>query len=460
MLNRQGFKEPRMANQNSDHSPFQSLRSFLAHLGEKGELIRITREVSPKFELAAVVKSIQDTVNKAVCFEDVKGFNGTIASNLCGSHRNIGLALSSDPNSLATAWARKSEGFGAFDYKSCSKATLDLGRLRLNELPGIVFHEKDAGPYITSGIVLSKNPETGKVNLSFHRIQMTGTEELGIRLSPSGHLFANQKICEDQGKPLECAILVGSSPLIMLSAATTMSSSESELDLASHLLGKPWPLRKCHTVDLEVPEDTEIVLEGEILPHVRRTEGPFGEWMGFYVAPSPNHVFKVKDMFAQERPIHYAIIAGSKEEIMLTVVPIAGSILRAVKTFVPSVIDVVCWPMPQFCVIKMKKRYQGEEHRALLAALGAELNRILYVVVVDEDVDIYNPSDVLWAISTRCRPDQDVFIVPGVPSFARDPFRRHWGRVGIDATVPFELTKEFERKKIPFPEDVKWEDYI
>jgi len=141
-------------------------------------------------------------------------------------------------------------------------------------------------------------------------------------------------------------------------------------------------------------------------------------------------------------------------------VPISGSIFKAIRTFVPSVLDVVCWPMLRFCVIKMRKQATGEERKALLAALGAELNRILYAVVVDEDVNIHDPVDLIWAISTRCRPDRDIFIIPEVPSSSRDPFQRHWGRVGIDATVPQELVKEFERKRIPGSEGVRWEDYI
>lgn len=449
-----------MSNLISNDSPFQSLRSSLSFLGEKGELIRITRKVSPKFELAAVIQSVQQTVNKAICFENVEGFNGTIASNLCGSYQNIALMLSSDPHHIASTWATKCEKFGGFDYYTSSKSAIEMKKLSLKELPEIIFHDKDAGPYITGGVVLAKNPETGKINLSFHRVQMTGADELGIRLSPSGHLFAIQKVSEDQGKPLECAILIGNSPLIMLAAATTMSSSESELDLASHLLGKPWPLRSCQTIDLAIPEDTEIVIEGEIVPNLQRMEGPFGEWMGYYVPATPNHVFKVKGVFKGEKAIYYAVLAGSNEEITLTGIPIAGSILKAIKVFVPSVVDVVCWPTIQFCVIKIKKQMEGEEHKALLAALGAELNRILYAIVVDEDVDIYNPSDVIWALSTRCRPDKDIFIIHNVPSFARDPFQRHWGRVGIDATVPLELVKEFERKKISVPGRVRWEDYV
>ena len=439
---------------------FQSLRTSLAFLDRRGGLIHMTRKVSPKLELAAVIQNVQKTVKKAVLFENVEGFDGTVASNLCGSYSNIALALSSDPHRISNTWASVCDKTGGYDYPVRSKMPADIRELAIKDIPPTVYHDKDAGPYITAGIALAKNPETGKVNLSFHRIQMTGKDELGIRLSPSGHLYANHKLGEKRGESLECAILIGNSPLLMLAAATTLSSEVSELDLASRLLGRPWPLRRCQTLDLAVPEDTEIVIEGEILPHTLRDEGPFGEWMGYYTLVAPNHVFKVKAIYGRRNPVYYAIVAGSCEELTVTGVPIAGSIFKAVKVFVPSVLDIVCSPTLQLCVVKVKKQMDGEEHKALLAALGAELNRILYAVVVDEDVDIYDPSDVFWAISTRCRPDKDIFIIPGVPSFARDPSQRHWGRVGIDATVPLALVQEFERKKTSVPAKVRWEDYV
>jgi len=443
---------------NTEH--FRSLRSALSFLDQRGELIRIARKVSPRFELAAVVQDIQKTVNKAVLFENVEGFQGTVASNLCGSYSNIALALSSDAHGISNTWASRCEKIGQFEHPVRSGMPSDVRELTMQDIPAVVYHDKDAGPYMTAGIVLAKNPETGKVNLSFHRIQMTGTDELGIRLTPSGHLYANYRLSEERGRGLECAVLIGNSPLLMLAAATTLSSEVSELDLASQLSGRPWPLRRCITLDLAVPEDAEFVIEGEILPHTLRDEGPFGEWMGYYTLVAPNHVLKVKRVSGRVNPVYYAIIAGSGEELAVTGVPLAGSILTAVRVFVPSVLDIVCWPTLQFCVIKMKKRADGEEHKALLSALGAELNRILYAVVVDEDVDIYDPSDVIWAISTRCRPDKDIFIIPGVPSFARDPSERHWGRVGIDATVPVALAKQFERKKTSLPGKVRWEDYV
>ena len=442
-------------------SPFQSLRSSLSFLEEKGELLRITRKVKPEFELAAVIESVQKTINKAVYFESVEGCEGGVASNLCGSYQRIAYMLSCDTRSIAGTWMSRFGTFKKQEHPVRSKASYETKPFHVSDLPALVFHEKDGGPYITAGIVLVKDQNTGTINLSFHRAHLTGTDELGFRMGTlSGHLFMNQKMNEAQGKPLECAILIGSSPLLMLAATTTMSSSESELDLAAHLLGAPWPMRKCRTMDLDIPEDTEVVIEGEILPNERRMEGPFGEWMGFYTARAPQHVFKVRTIYGRNNPVYYGILPASTEDVVLQGVPIAGSMLKAIRVFVPSVSDVVVWPNLRFCVIQIKKEMDGQERKALLAALGAELNRILYAVIVDEDVDIRNPSDVIWAISTRCRPDRDIFIIPEVPSSTRDPFQRHMGRMGIDATVSLELAKEFERKKIPMSEHVRWEDYV
>jgi 4-hydroxybenzoate decarboxylase len=124
------------------------------------------------------------------------------------------------------------------------------------------------------------------------------------------------------------------------------------------------------------------------------------------------------------------------------------------------VLDVTCFPLLQFCAIKLRKTAEGQANRAILAALGSEMNRVLYCVAVDEDVDVHNWSDVLWAIATRCRPDRDLFQIPGVPSFARDPHKLHWGRVGIDATKPLEPVADFERKKTPGLEEIDLAAYI
>jgi len=135
-------------------------------------------------------------------------------------------------------------------------------------------------------------------------------------------------------------------------------------------------------------------------------------------------------------------------------------VYNGVRNWVSGLRDVTCFPLLQFCAIKLAKASEGQPQRAIVAAFGAEMNRLLYCVVVDEDVDIHDWSDVLWAMATRCRPDQDIFQIPGVPSFARDPHQMHWGRLGVDATKPLEHAAEFERKKTPGLSSLKLEDYL
>jgi len=219
-------------------------------------------------------------------------------------------------------------------------------------------------------------------------------------------------------------------------------------------------MRRFERANVDVPATAQFVIEGEILAGVRRPEGPYGDWLEYYVPVTDNHVFKVTRVLARKDAVYYGILSASTEEITTSGVPISGGIYRAVRAWVPSVRDVCCYPAMQFCVVQMAKEYEGQPRKAMLAAFGAEMTRVLYCVVVDEDVNIHDPADVIWAISTRCRPDQDIFQIPGVPSAARDAHERYWGRLGIDATRPLQWPEEFERKRIPGSADVRLEDYL
>ena len=143
-------------------------------------------------------------------------------------------------------------------------------------------------------------------------------------------------------------------------------------------------------------------------------------------------------------------------------VPIAANIYKIVKGAIPSVIDVACLPHVYHSVVKMKQEFEGQARQAALAALSCDPSQTKICTVVDPDVDIHNPLDVSWAITTRCCPDTGVFIVPNIPSFRRDPFRTHWGKMGIDATMPLseEAASDFQRTRIPGVENIKLEDYL
>jgi UbiD family decarboxylase len=422
-------------------------------------LLIVRREVDPKFELNAVVRKIQDGPNLPVFFERVRGSRYPVVSNTLGNYGIVAHLLGVELDGVAARWAELTAG-GAHITDEYPADSADIEDISLADIPHITFSEKDAGPYLTAGIIVARDPETNVANLSYHRMQICSNSELRCRLSTSGDLFRIQQKMEKRGEPLKAVVAIGVPPAIMLGGATTISPTISEYDFAARIAGKRFPLRPSPSLGLPVPVSTEFLIEGEILPGVRRPEGPFGEWMDYYVPATDNHVFCVQRVSARKDAIFYAISAGSKEEITMSAIPIAGTVYGGVKTWVSGLRDVTCFPLVQFCAIKLAKASEGQPQRAIVAAFGAEMNRLLYCVVVDEDVNIHDWSDVLWAMATRCRPDQDIFQIPGVPSFARDPHRMHWGRLGIDATKPQEHASDFERKKTPGMDSLNLEDYL
>jgi UbiD family decarboxylase len=439
----------------------RDFRGYLAALEESGQVVRIQKSVESRFELAAVTRHIQKTTNLPVIFQNVSGTDFAVASNAYGNYGILARLLGTEVSGVAKRW---SEMTSAPDGQDLAPAPDDgppaVNPIALSDVPHLIFCEKDAGPYITAGVVLARDPESGVVNLSYHRMQIISETELRMRLSRSGDLYRFQQKAESGKQALEVAVLIGCSPAVALAGAAPLAAGTSELALAERFAGRRMALRPCEEVKLNVPVDVEFVIEGAILPDVRRPEGPFGEWMDFYVPVTDNHVLEVRRVTARENAVFHAVLSGSPEELTLSAIPNAALIYQAVRAFDPYVVDVACHPFVQFVVIKMKKQYEGQPQKAMLGAMGAETNRMLDCVVVDEDVDIHDLSDVVWAMTSRCRPDRDIFQVPNVPSFARDPHEVHWGRLCVDATAPLEWAEEFARKRYPGLESVRLEDYL
>lgn len=435
-----------------------SLRAFLEALENKGQLLTVEREVDPKFELNAVIRKVQAGPNLPILFKKVKGFRYSVVSNTLGNPEIIASSIGVEKKSLAARWAALTSSMEPTE-REFPKSSAEYEEISLADVPHLTFSEKDAGPYLTASSIVARDPDTGVVNLSYHRMQIISDTELRCRLSTSGDLYRIQQSAEKRGQPLQAVVAIGLPPAVMLGAATTIGPARSEYDFAAKVAGARFPLMETAN-GLPVPDSTEFLIEGEIIPHERRQEGPFGEWMDYYVQPTDNHVFKVTRVLARKNAIFYAISAGSMEELAMSAIPIAGEIFNKVQTWVPAVRDVSCFPLLQYCAVQISSAPHGQANRAILAALGAEMNRVLYCVVVDEDVDIHNFHDVLWAMATRCRPDRDIMIIPGVPSFARDPHKMHWGRVGIDATKPIEHPKDFERKRTPGLSEIDLSKYL
>jgi UbiD family decarboxylase len=327
-------------------------------------------------------------------------------------------------------------------------------------LPLITYHEKDAGPYFTSAIFLAREPDSGVPNLSFHRSMFVSDRELRVRLGSSHDLARYQQKAELRGRPLEAALLIGVPPEIFLSACYSLPYEANELELAAKLAGRPLPMRRCQTIDLMVPAHAEIVVEGRFLPNVRRPEGPFGEFLGAYVPEGLNHVFEVLAVTRRTDAIFHSITCGTPEDLCPLEALTAARVYEHVSRVVAGVLDVSTRPNCMITIVKIQQQYDGHGKHALLAALGSNMDFNKVCIVVDADVDIRDLNDVMWAYLTRGPADQRAFILERIPGFYRDEFKDHWGRLAIDATMPWGRTEEFARKRIPGEDAVDLSQYV
>jgi UbiD family decarboxylase len=435
------------------------MRAYLEALLAAGRVRVIEREVSGTFELAAVTHRSQQESEDALLFDKVAGARHRVATNLFGSRQRLVDLLPGRAPGFCQRWTALMAAPAPAPHMVAEAS--DLEALQLGDLPAITYFEKDAGPYITAGVLLARDPASGVANLSFHRGQLAGEREIRIRLGDSHHLTRYQETAEQAGEALEAAILIGPPPEIVLAAAAPVPFAESELDVAAKIARKPLAMRRCRTIALDVPAESEIVIEGRILPGVRRPEGPFGEFMGYYVPQGDNHVFEVSAVVARRDAIYHALLCGSPEDMRLLELAVATRVYEALLAAnVRGVIDVACAPMIMSTVVQIEQQYEGHARQVLLTAMGANHDWSKSVFVVDEDVDIGDFDDVWWAYLTRGRADRRALVIPDVPGFYRDAEKDHWGRIGIDATCPFGRKAEFARKRIPGAAGIRLADYL
>ncbi|HET7341884.1 MAG TPA: UbiD family decarboxylase [Methylomirabilota bacterium] len=426
------------------------MREYMERLRARGELLEVTREVQARHELAAVTQAAQRRYGKPILFHKVTGSRLPVLTNIYGSRERLAEILGIAPGDFCRQWNQlASVGDGGGALKTRVPVPPGLVDAKLGDLPLLTYAERDAAPYFTSAIYLAKEPETGVPNLSFHRSMYVSDAELRVRLAPRHHLTLYHEKAEKLGRPLEAAMLLGPPPQVFLAAAAPVPYDVDELEVAARLAGKPIAMRPCKHIDLEVPAETEIVIEGRFLLDVRRPEGPFGEFMGYYVPVGDNAVFEVLGVTMRPDAIFHSINCGSPEEVLTLELSVAANIYQRISAVLPGIVDVTCQPFVLHTVVKIRQQYEGHARQVLMAVFGAEPTWAKTCTVVDEDVNIYDMNDVMWAVLTRSRPDRDVLVLPEVPSFYRDPNKDHWGRLGIDATAPFARRHEFERKRVP-----------
>ena len=454
----------------------KDMRTWIAELEAAGELIRIDKPVDPLTQMGALLYQSRE---KALFFE-----------NLPHGWRSLGQAPANVRHAAIAFGAREdtvvplvAERMGqrippvVVGDGPVKEVKLKRGEFDLTELPVHVAGQRDGGRVIGSGLMVTKDPETGRRNLSFHRLQIKGPHKSGILLYPR-HAWRNYLKYQAKNEPMPVAIFIGHHPLYYAAASTTAAYGVDEFEFAGGYLGEPVPLVRCETVDLEVPADAEIVLEGHVPPHVREDEGPFSEFQDYYVTGSgQNPIVEYECMTRRHDAIFKNLQNGSEMEgCVFHKIPMSATIYRRLKDVGggPNLHNVMVLPGVFGVVVQMTPRYYGEAKNLLLAALASEYQHPKVAIAVDADVDIFNPSELLWALSTRVNPQEDVVVIPGTHNHAMDAslpevgatgtalWQRFGSKLLIDATIPppadAAARAKFERIRPPNPH-IKLEEF-
>ncbi|KAB3531659.1 UbiD family decarboxylase [Alkaliphilus pronyensis] len=443
----------------------QMLRAAMEQLKRKGYLQECNVEVDPKFELGAVLKHYKNEV--PILFNKVKGSKMPVVGALFGE-RSIYYEM------LATT--HEERVFKLMDAIANPKPTRVLNKGPVMEniitrnidlqkmFPIPTFHEKDSSSYITAGLVVLKDPETGQSHVSVRRLQVNKGNEISILVASP--LATRQFLdMEKQNKPLEVAIVLGYDySLLLASQISSEVYGVDKYEVDSALRGEPIELVKCHSIDVEVPAYSEIVLEGIMPPNKREIEGPFGELMGYYGAVGPHPIVEVKTVMHRNNPIFQTAFPCREEHL-------SNGLVREIELYssVKGLVDVndvnvtVAGGCRFHAFVSINKKTEGDGKSAIIGALASSKD-VKHVVIVDNDVDIFDPTDIEWAIATRMQASKDLVIIPGALGSGLEPSHTVKGvtdKVGIDATKPLgELATRFEKAIIPGYENIDISKYL
>jgi 2,5-furandicarboxylate decarboxylase 1 len=421
--------------------PPQDLQSAFASLEKAGRAVRVKTPIHWEFEAAAVLWELSH--GPAVLFEDVVGYDIPLIGNLLNTRDKLATALGIDDDQLHERVLSAIDNRATpevVDRAMCQEHVQTSGIDLLARFPLPLISERDGGRYISAGLVVARDPETGRQNLAICRLQYQGPDALGIAMAPthsSQFLASNRR----RNQKMQVAVVIGCHPGVV--AASQLLVPFDEMEAAGGILGEPLRVARGRTVDLVVPSEAEIVLEGWIDPDETHEEGPFGEFPGTYAPERPNPVLHLTAVTTRTDPWFQMIVGGRHPEHLVTgAIAREAGLLRAVRAVVPGTRQVVLTEGGNcrfHAVIAIDQRNRGEAKLAMTAAF-ANQDLIKYVVVVDDDIDPTDPVEVEWAIATRMRPQDDLVMIAGMKSNHVDPMAidRTITKLGIDATLPFD----------------------
>ncbi len=443
--------------------PFENLREYIEALDASKQLKRVSARVSVDLEMAEILRRMMYNKQSAVLFENVSDFKMRVLGNAFGSIERMKIALESErfeeigeriveltrmeiPSGIfdKIRMLPKLSSIGEMAPKVVSKGPVmdNIVKPDLLSLPALKSWHKDAGRFITFGLVLTKHPETNIRNLGVYRMQIIDEEHAIMHWQIHKRGAQHYLINKDSNKRIEVAVIIGADPATIFSAVAPVPEGLDKYLFAGIIRKKGLRLVKCNTIDLEVPAEAEIVLEGYVDPNDIRIEGPFGDHTGYYTPPEPYPTFHLTGMMHRDDPIYLTTVVGKPilEDAYIGKV-IERSFLPLLRLFHPEIIDFSMPPAGWFqglAIVSIKKRYPGQAKKVMLGLWGlGQLSLTKIIVIVDHDINVHDMNDVIWAITTRVDPRRDIVIIDNAPTDTLDPaspLLNLGSKLGIDAT--------------------------
>jgi 2,5-furandicarboxylate decarboxylase 1 len=397
------------------------------------DVLVVADELSPDQDVTAVLWTLAaQGRDPLLVFERVNGTK--VVTNIFASRRRIARLLGCDVSRIHQTYQEKARK--ALDPRIVSSGpVLDAveEKVDLAKLPLLRHFETDKAPYITNGIIVAEN------NLSYHRAMLHSKTELATSLHSRGHLWRLLQLAQERRKPLPVAMVIGAHPLFMMAASARLAFGADERRVAGGLFGSPLEVVRTPKHGLGVPASAEFVLEGVIDPEAKVDEGPFGEFTGYSSSRTTNNLFRVETIMRRKDAILVDVAGGNAaEHLNLSRVPRESEMAEKLMERFPSV-TALHYPnsgVHFHAYVALKARREGEARQVMLGLLGWD-PYLKTVIAVDEDIDLTDDSQVMWALATHFQPHKDVVIIEGLPGNALDPSASSVGttsRMGLDAT--------------------------
>ncbi len=443
-----------------------AFRDLVRDWEEKEILWRVKREVSPQFELGALVKCFRG--KQPLYFENVRGYSAPVVAGMGGDRELLAKSMGIDSQQMISHMMQAIVHpipTRLIDRASVHENVI-LKPNNLQEIfPVMTYHEFDSGPYFVSGVLVVKGSNGLDRYTSIRRMKLLSGGRTNIVIT-SPELLEQFLTNEANGQPMEVAIMFGVVPAVIVSSQiSTHLFHIDKLNVAGGLLRKALEVVKCKTVDLEVLADTEIVVEGRMVPGVREMEEPFAELGGYYGAGGLQPTIEITAITYRNHPIVQTIMPASEEEKLPMALAREMVLYQTVRQVVPHVreVHITMGGVARFhAIISIDKRSEGDGKQAALAAFASDKD-LKHVIVVNDDVNIHDPEEVEWAVATRMQADQDVFIIPGgkgSPLEASHNLRGVSAKMGIDATYPLAAAHLFRRTRVPGEHEIDVNQYF